>query len=138
MIFWAKLGRLFSAHNKSLHKTSIAKRNTQMSTFWAEILSDWIFFHIIYNRVGINWLKNFFDFLKHSNLPCWLVFQQDIKIHGHFMALTFLKDLLFVLVLLYPMIPSKVNICKCFNFPDMSTKKGQKVSKRQFLKMTKV
>ena len=40
----------------------------------------------------------------------------------------FLKDIfLFVLHFL-----SKVNVCKCFNFPDMSTKNGQKVSKKAF------
>ena len=46
--------------NKSLHKTSTSKRNTQMSMNWAEILSASIFFHIVYNREGINWGKNFF------------------------------------------------------------------------------
>ena len=52
----------FSSINKSLHKTSTSKRNTQMSMKWAEILSASIFFHIIYNREGINWKKNFFWF----------------------------------------------------------------------------
>ena len=47
---------------------SIAKRNTYFSTFWADFLCVWIFFHIIHNKEGQNWKREKNFFLKHPTV----------------------------------------------------------------------
>ena len=63
-------------------KTSFAKRNTYFSTFWADFLCVWIFFHIIHNKEGQNW-KRAKNFLKHPRLPGYIwgniLFKLDLK-----------------------------------------------------------